>query len=113
MGSPTSRTLCRALHALGHDLRIVTPAYRGTRERLVGARRHPAIMLRGLSFTIWEGFAEAGGPLIWLVDCPELFLRDGAPYTYALGREYPDNAWRFGLFGELVALLAGGLAGIT
>jgi hypothetical protein len=65
-------------------LRVVTPAYRGTRERLVGARRHPALMLRGLSFTIWEGFAEAGGPLIWLVDCPELFLRDGAPYTDAL-----------------------------
>lgn len=108
-----AHALPRALHALGHDSRVVTPAYRGTRERLVGARRHPAILLRGMSFTIWEGFAEAGGPLIWLVDCPELFLRDGAPYTDALGREYPDNAWRFGLFGELVALLAGGRAGIA
>ena len=28
-----AHALPRALHALGHDLRVVTPAYRGTRER--------------------------------------------------------------------------------
>jgi starch synthase len=101
-----AQALPKALRRLGHDLRVVTPAYRGMLERVPARRRLGEHRLRGFSFTLWEGAEERDGTPLWLVDCAELFLREGAPYTDASGREYPDNATRFGLFSEFVAQLA-------
>ena len=43
---------------------------------------------------------------LFIVDCPELYWRDGGPYTDAQGRNWPDNAIRFGLFSKIGAILA-------
>ncbi len=101
-----------ALQGLGCDLRVVTPAYRGALDTLAQRRRVADIVLQRLPITIWEGQVEAGGPLQWLVDCPELYHRQGSLYTDAHGNEYADNAQRYGIFGELVARLALGQNGI-
>ena len=102
------QALPKALTRLGHDVRVVTPAYRGLRKRVAGCRRVARLSLRGFSFAIWEGALEREGAPLWLVECDELFSRAGSLYTDAAGAEYPDNALRFGVFSELVAQLARG-----
>jgi starch synthase len=106
-----AQALPKALRRLGHELRVVTPAYRGTLERVAVRRRVADLELRGHSFTIWEGTLERGATPLWLADCAGLYARDGSPYTDTTGQEYPDNALRFGLFSELVARLATGQGG--
>jgi starch synthase len=108
-----AHALPKALHRLGQDVRVVTPAYRGLLERLEGRGAIGRLELRGHAFTIWEGSAGRDAPRTWLVDCPALFAREGSLYTDATGREFADNALRFGLFGELVARLAVDATGVA
>ena len=107
-----AQALPKALGRLGHDLRIVTPAYRGMLEQLPACRQLCELALRGFSFKLWEHAPERGSITLWLVDCAELFAREGSPYTNATGQEYPDNATRFGLFSEFVARLGYGQGGV-
>jgi starch synthase len=107
-----AQSLPKALKRHGHDVRVVTPAYPGLRARLQGRRLVGSLDLRGFAFSIWEGTIEAGGASLWLAYCEDLFLRDGSLYTEVSGREYADNALRFGLFSELVAQIALGHPGI-
>ncbi len=101
-----AQALPKALTRLGHDIRVLTPAYFGLLARLQGKRLVGSLDLRGHSFSIWEGTIEPGGAILWLAHCEELFLRGGSLYTDAAGVEYADNALRFGLYSELVARLA-------
>ena len=103
-----AHALPKALCSLGHDLRVVTPAYRGTAEALRALEPVGAVEIEGLRSVILESTERGAAPL-WLVDCPELFARAGSLYTDADGREYPDNARRFGLFSRVVAQAALGL----
>jgi starch synthase len=103
--------LPKALSRLGHDVRVMTPAYRGTLDAFRGLEAVAEATLDGLRFAILEGRLESGAAPHWMVDCPELFARAGSPYTGSDGREYPDNARRFGLYGRLVAQAATGLGG--
>jgi starch synthase len=107
-----AHALPKALLRLGQDVRVVTPAYRGLLERLHARRRIAQLEVRGHAFTIWEGAVERNAPPLWLAHCPRLYARAGSPYTAPDGREFADNALRFGLFGELVARLALDEAGI-
>lgn len=43
---------------------------------------------------------------VFVVDCPGLFRREGGPYRDMLGRDWPDNALRFGLLSKIGAILA-------
>ncbi|HKY91185.1 MAG TPA: glycogen/starch synthase, partial [Nevskiaceae bacterium] len=92
--------------ALGVDVRVVIPAYRGTIARLAGAREVGALLVRGQRFGIVEG--TNAGATTWLLDCPGLYDRAGDPYHDANAQPHGDNAWRFGCFGEAVARLARG-----
>jgi starch synthase len=103
--------LPKALHRIGLDVKVMTPAYRGMLDAFSALRPVVAIELNGFLLSVWEGSPEPGAPPLWLVDCPELYARVGALYTNALGLEYPDNAQRFGLFSALIARLALGQAG--
>jgi len=44
-------------------------------------------------------------PLL-VIDCPDLYCRDGGPYSDTAGRTWPDNAFRFGLLSKIGAILA-------
>lgn len=97
-----------ALIALGVDVRVVLPAYRGCLDKLEAPTVIGAMTVRGQSFRIWEG-RLAGSPVIhWLVDYAPLYGRDGDPYHDPQHRPWSDNAWRFGCFCEAVARLAAG-----
>ena len=104
-------SLPAALRDLGHDARLVLPAYpralRQVREahalcelRVPGSRA-PVRILGGL-------LPDSDLP-VYLVDAPEHFAREGNPYTDLSGNDWGDNAERFLLFGRVLALLAQGL----
>lgn len=105
-----AQALPKALHRLGHDVRVLTPAYRGMLERLDSRRPVVRLELRGHAFAIWEGPVEPDAPPLWLADCAALYGREGGPYGDPGGTEFADNALRFGLFCELAGRLALGNA---
>lgn len=43
---------------------------------------------------------------VFVIDCPGLFRREGGPYRDMLGRDWPDNALRFGLLSKIGTILA-------
>ena len=43
---------------------------------------------------------------IFIIDCPVLYNREGGPYVDSAGRDWPDNALRFGLLSKIGAVLA-------
>jgi starch synthase len=101
-----AQALPAAIAALGADVRLVTPAYRGARDRLAEGVLRCELAVRGQRFALWEGRGSHPNLRVWLLDHAPLFAREGGPYTDASGRDHPDNAWRFGCFCEAVARLA-------
>ena len=100
-----------ALRDLGHDARLIIPAYpaaiRQVRElkRLAELRvphvNGPVHLLSGL-------LPERDVP-VYLVDAPEYFCREGNPYIDVSGRDWGDNPERFTLFCRVVGYVALGL----
>ena len=87
--------LSKALGRLGHRVTLVMPKYREVRAT-GNPSRGAAITLGGRRFHI--GFVEqplADGVTMVFVECDELYDRDGL--YEASGRDYPDNAIRFGV----------------
>ncbi len=90
--------LPKALAAQGHDVYVVLPRY--GQIPLDRARRiwdHMPVWVGGRGFhaSIWE---TEDVPPVLLVDCPELFDRDGL--YGAGGRDHPDNHIRFAAFSQ-------------
>jgi starch synthase len=95
------------LRALGLDARVLLPAYREVRAALPDARalgRVPASA--GLPAAELLSAQHPNGVPLLLLACPELFDRGGGPYLDPSGRDWPDNARRFGLLSRVAALLA-------
>ncbi len=90
-----------ALAALGLDVRVCLPFYRSIR-REVGEAPACATVLGAL---VREAPLPSGINT-YLIDAPWLFGRDGGPYQDSEGRDWPDNARRFGLFARIAATLA-------
>ena len=93
-----------ALQQLGHEVAVITPAYRSNQYpapvREVYRNLHVAID-RGFNVDIFE-VVERGVPF-YFVDCPPLFDRNGL-YGEA-GGDYYDNHIRFAVF-SMAALAA-------
>ena len=96
-----------ALRSLGIDVRVLLPAYREILAALPAAKpvaRVPAGA--GLPAATLLAAQHVNGVPLLLLACPQLFDRDGGPYLDSTGRDWPDNAARFGLLSRVAALLA-------
>jgi starch synthase len=100
--------LAKYLARAGHQVGLVTPLYRGIRERFpkvqpfdwqidlpLGSGRVQA--------KVWSA-GGAGEPTIYFIDQPEFYQRTGL-YQHA-GADYPDNAARFIFLSKCVAQMA-------
>jgi len=97
-----------ALAQAGHEARIVTPLYRGLRDKfphmtLVNWRFDLPLGVRHIPADLWELDLDSGLKM-YFVDQPEYFDRAG---IYQEGQfSYADNAERFIFFSKCVANLA-------
>jgi starch synthase len=100
-----SAALPATLAAMGHDVRVLLPAYRGMKVsgelgdtvELPPQGPWPAAQLLPVR--------TEGGVTLLLLACPSLYQRAGGPYVDSHGRDYQDNALRFGLLARVAALL--------
>ena len=90
-----------ALRGLGVDVRVLLPAYGALPGKVLAH-----VELLGKNARILESELPSGVPL-YLLDCPELYIRNGGPYQTGEGEDWPDNALRFGLLSRVAALLGG------
>lgn len=103
-----SATLPLELSKLGIDVRILLPAYPQALERagtLKEIARFGNVLGCGGTRLLETHLANGHMP-VWLVDCPELFNRDGGPYQDRHGVDWQDNHLRFALLSHVAAGIA-------
>jgi len=103
-------SLPSALRDLDIDVRILTPAYRGSTAGLatepVGKPFQP--MAGAQNVRLLKSKLPGTQVPVYLIHCPELFDRPGDPYTDQYGNDHPDNAIRFGVLSKVAALFGSG-----
>lgn len=95
-----------ALHDAGHDIRVLLPHYPALRQafpQTAVIAELPALAPALPPCRLLA--AETDGLPLLLLDCPPLYDRPGNPYVDTDGRDWPDNAIRFGLLSRVAALL--------
>ena len=111
-----SASLPAALQAQGLDVRILLPGYAGVMAQLPHTRKaafisnvssyYPDCTLRTARVP------DSAVPLL-LLDSPVLYDHAGGPYQDSAGVDLPHNYLRFGLLGQVAALLAGDQSPLT
>ena len=99
-----SASLPTALKRRRHDVRLVLPAYPRATSRIADATRLPGPA--DAPWSLIQGYLPGTPVMVYLVDWPIFFERDGDPYRATDGSDWPDNAQRFAAFGRAVAALA-------
>ncbi|HWN95053.1 MAG TPA: glycogen synthase GlgA [Methylomirabilota bacterium] len=100
--------LAKTLAAQGHQVGVVTPLYRGIRERFLGLRAFDWILDLPLGPTRVHGGVQIGEPAdnltVYFIEQDDFYDR---PSLYAQGgADYPDNAERFIFLAKAAANLA-------
>jgi len=96
--------LPKALVGMGHEIGVVLPRYRGTKASSVLLPSLSIPMGDRLRFPAVADGSQVAGVRHYFVDDAEYFDRD---QLYAVqGKDYPDNAERFGEFGRAAIEIA-------
>jgi len=99
-----------ALHALGHDVRVLMPGYGAALER---ARAHgPIETVHAWPNARLLAGRLPGGCIAWFYETPEFTARGGHPYDRPDATPWPDNAQRFAEFSRAAAALADDALGL-
>lgn len=96
-----SEALPAALRAAGVDAMTLLPGYPPVLDHVGGAPEAARLNLLGFDCRLLRA-----DPFI-VVDCPPLYQRDGGPYNTPEGRDWDDNALRFGVLSRAAARLGG------
>jgi len=101
-------SLPAALRTLGHDCRLIIPAYPKAISHSRNLRMIAQLNLPGSAEPVRLLQATAGEAAtpVYLVDAPQYFDRPGNPYLTPEGCTWADNADRFGLFCHAVVEVA-------
>ncbi|HLD68175.1 MAG TPA: glycogen synthase GlgA [Pseudomonas sp.] len=97
----------------GHDVRVLIPGYRQVLQsdneiRIIGQiEGHAALPACAIG-----RIDRDDGLVIYLVLCPELYDREGSPYSDEQGVDWPDNHIRFARLSLAAAEFAAGRAGL-
>lgn len=96
-----------ALSAHGVDMQVLLPGY----QQVMGKLRDPVALVRfedllGVSATILTSTIDGVEYLV--LDAPDLFDREGGPYTDAANADHPDNWLRFAALCRAAANIAEG-----
>ena len=98
-----------ALRRLGIDVRVLLPAYRSVLAQLPGIAWAGRIPGRGAIPGCRIGEAQLpNGLVLYVVEAPALYDRDGTPYNTPEGRDWPDNDLRFARLSLAAAEIARG-----
>jgi starch synthase len=108
-----SGSLPVALRQLGHDVRLVLPAYPDAVARVTDLEPLGPLHVPGApaEVRLLAGLLNGSTVPVYLVHAPGLFDRQGNPYVGPNGRDWPDNAWRFAVFCQAVTEIAVGRSG--
>lgn len=101
--------LAKSLAREGHEVNLITPLYKGIREKL------PELKLTDLKLDLALGARKVPGDVwsltpvenltIYFIDQPEFYFRH-SPYLQPDGISYPDNDERFIFFSKAIVYLA-------
>jgi len=105
-----SAALPAALRGFGHDVRVLIPGYREVLARAgeTGAEFALQTSAGFPAASLVEARLPSGVPA-WILRCPSYYEREAGPYLDAQGKDFPDNALRFGLLAWAGARLGAGL----
>jgi starch synthase len=99
-----SSSLPAALKRRRQDIRLVLPAYPRAAARLADPTRLPGPA--DAPWSLIQGYLPGTSVMVYLVDWPLYFQRDGDPYRASDGSDWPDNPHRFTAFARAVAAMA-------
>lgn len=108
-----SGSLPAALKALRQAVRLIIPAYPQAMRNAGRVKTVATLDIGGHSVRVLEGRMPDSKVLVWLVDSPAHFSRDGGPYTDHSGHDWADNAERFALFSRVVVEISMNRVGLN
>lgn len=103
-----SASLPRALLKLGHDVKILLPAYASVLEKAkaAGIKTVAQFGIEGTTVLVKQTRLPGTRLTVWLIDIPEFSEREGNPYCGPDGNDWYDNHNRFYLFAKAAELIA-------
>ncbi|HNP26851.1 MAG TPA: glycogen synthase GlgA [Nitrosomonas sp.] len=113
-----SAALPAALRAMRMDVRLLVPGYPPVMAGLKPKRKvaefnmlpqFPSATLRSAKLSVNTSTSIP----VFIIDCPQLYQREGGPYQDSAGQDWPDNAHRFGLLCKIGAILASDASPLT
>jgi len=101
-----SYALPDALRQLGIDVRLLLPGYPAVLKQLSLIEVHEDIRLPPLQepLRLLAGIMPGEITPVYVIDCPNLYGRDGGPYQDEAGEDWHDNALRFGILSKVAAM---------